>query len=67
MVQLGLKGTWLNALGSGQEVVKIERLDDIVAQQRRVLESSKPQSLMVPIARPLDVGYLEVCDRSPKV
>lgn len=60
MVQLGLKGTWLEALGSGDVVVKIRRLDDLLAQQRAVLESSEPQLLSVPVARPLDCGHLPV-------
>ena len=61
VVQLGLKGTWLHALGSGKEIMRIERLDGLMAEQRRVLASSEPQALMVPVARPLDVGHLEVC------
>lgn len=59
-MQLGLKGKWLEALGSGREIVKVERLDVSIAKQRAILESSKPHQLMVPVARPLDCGYLQV-------
>lgn len=60
MVQLGLKGKWLQMLGSGDAVVRIERLDGLLAEQRAVLTSSAPQNLTVPVARALDVGHLQV-------
>lgn len=60
MPQIGLKGKWLEALGSGDVVVKIRRLDELLAEQRAVLESSKPQLLKVPVARPLDCSNLTV-------
>lgn len=63
MVQLGLKGKWLQTLGSGEAVVRIERLDDLLAEQRTALTSSAPQNLTVPVARPLDVGHLQVSGR----
>lgn len=60
VVQLGLKGKWLQTLGSGDAVVRIERLDGLLAEQRAALASSEPQNLTVPVARPLDVGHLQV-------
>eukprot|EP00752_Nemacystus_decipiens_P004365 g3989.t1 len=59
VVQLGLKGKWLQMLGSGDAVVRIERLDGLLSEQRAALASSAPQNLMVPVARALDVGHLQ--------
>eukprot|EP00903_Cladosiphon_okamuranus_P015467 g14281.t2 len=59
VVQLGLKGRWLQMLGSGDAVVRIERLDGLLAEQRAALASSAPQNLTVPVARALDVGHLQ--------
>ena len=59
-MQLGLKGKWLQMLGSGDAVVRIERLDGLLAEQRAALASSAPQNLAVPVARALDVGHLQV-------
>lgn len=60
VVQLGLKGKWLQMLGSGDAVVRIERLDGLLAEQRAALISSAPQNLTVPVARALDVAHLQV-------
>lgn len=60
MVQLGLKGKWLQMLGSGDAVVRIERLDGLLSEQRATLASSEPQNLTVPVTRALDVGHLQV-------
>lgn len=59
-MQIGLKGKWLQTLGSGSAVVKIERLDCFLAEERASLTSASPHLLKVPVARPLDVGHLEV-------
>lgn len=60
VVQLGLKGKWLERLGSGDAVVRVERLDDLLIEQRTALTSSEPHLLRVPVARPLDMGHLQV-------
>jgi len=65
-VQLGLKGKWLQTLGSGDAGVRIERLDGLLKEQRAALTSTEPQNLTVPVARPLDVGHLPVSSSSPK-
>ncbi|CAM9165625.1 unnamed protein product [Ectocarpus fasciculatus] len=59
VVQLGLKGEWLQRLGSGDAVVRVERLDDVLVEQRTALTSSAPHLLRVPVARPLDLGHLQ--------
>ncbi|CAM9271014.1 unnamed protein product [Ectocarpus sp. 12 AP-2014] len=59
VVQLGLKGKWLERLGSGDAVVRVERLDDLLIEQRTALTSSEPHLLRVPVARPLDMGHLQ--------
>lgn len=40
--------------------MRIERLDNLLELQRAALASSEPHLLTVPVARPLDVGHLEV-------
>lgn len=63
VVQLGLKGQWLQSLGEGDAVVRIERLDDLLENQRAILSSDKPHLLAVPKASPLDVGFLKVGEK----
>lgn len=54
-------------LGSGDAVVRIDRLDGLLAEQRSALTSSAPQNLTVPVARALDVGHLQVRAVAPEV
>ncbi|CAM9359493.1 unnamed protein product [Discosporangium mesarthrocarpum] len=58
-VQLGFKGEWLHRIASGVEVVHVERLDALLAWQRRVLSSPTPQDLSVPLARVFDPDHLD--------
>ncbi|CAM9808749.1 unnamed protein product, partial [Choristocarpus tenellus] len=61
VVQLGLKGDWLQRIASGEEIVHLERLDALMTLQRSVLASASPQGLYVPVERVFDPSHLEVC------